>query len=327
MQRSKAIVSQALLILKSNLERSGDPLGLKKPYWTQWADGCRLPNAGRTVLMTGRMYQMLPYVVQATAMVDKMKPFLPLLSVNVLRKLAEMGNRVAGETVFRLTARGARRIETKGTTALRGIVRSLRQTGQDPAFLCEREPYSGVLLHDLGLASDVISHVRNVYDQIRRNGVRRIITVDPHTTFMMKTVYPKLVPGFDLEVKHYLEILSSRHEPLAVRAGRQVPDQLVIHDSCVMTRDLGIVTAARRVADRLGIELFEPENTGENTACCGGPVEYAFGDLSGKISSIRMRELAGVCPNILVMCPICMINLMKHEQDLGAKVWDFGELL
>ena len=82
MQSSKALVSQALLTLKSNLERSGDPLGLKKPYWTDWAGGCRLPKTGKTVLLTARMYQMLPYVVQATTMVQKIKPLLPLLSIN-----------------------------------------------------------------------------------------------------------------------------------------------------------------------------------------------------------------------------------------------------
>jgi Fe-S oxidoreductase len=56
-------------------------------------------------------------------------------------------------------------------------------------------------------------------------------------------------------------------------------------------------------------------------------VEYAFADLSEKISGIRIQELANVCKNILVMCPICLINLSKYEQELGIKVWDVGELL
>lgn len=327
MQRSKALVSQALLTLKSNIERSGDPLGLKKPYWTDWTGECQMPKNGQTVLLTARMYQMLPYVVQATTMAHKVKPLLPLLSINVFRQLAEMGSRLAGETVFRLTAKRAKHIKEKGAAALQGIVHALRQTGRNPAFLHEKEPYSGVLLHDLGLTADVVPHALKVCQQLREAGGRQVITVDPHTTFMMKTIYPEMVSQYNLQVKHYLEVLSNGPEPLDGRKKSALPRKLVIHDSCVMTRDLGIVAAARRVADKLGIELLEPENTGENTACCGGPVEYAFGDLSGKISLIRMRELAGVCPDILVMCPICMINLMKHEQNLGVKVWDMGELL
>jgi len=56
-------------------------------------------------------------------------------------------------------------------------------------------------------------------------------------------------------------------------------------------------------------------------------VEYAFADLSEKISGIRIQELASFCKNIIVTCPICLINLSKYEQELGIKVWDVGELL
>jgi len=81
------------------------------------------------------------------------------------------------------------------------------------------------------------------------------------------------------------------------------------------------------VLERLGIEVVEPENAGRNTACCGGPVEYAFADLSRSISCIRARELADRGRDVLVACPICLVNLMKHERDLGIRVWDMGEIL
>ncbi|MBN2032563.1 MAG: (Fe-S)-binding protein, partial [Deltaproteobacteria bacterium] len=74
-------------------------------------------------------------------------------------------------------------------------------------------------------------------------------------------------------------------------------------------------------------EVVEPENTGINTACCGGPVEYAYRDLSSSISFIRGGELSRFCRDVLVTCPICMINLMKHEKELGIRVWDMGEIM
>jgi len=77
----------------------------------------------------------------------------------------------------------------------------------------------------------------------------------------------------------------------------------------------------------MGIKLFEPENSGLDTACCGGPVEYAFPDLSSQISSLRMKELKNVNSNVLVTCPICLINLCKYERKSGVKVWDMGEIL
>ena len=106
-----------------------------------------------------------------------------------------------------------------------------------------------------------------------------------------------------------------------------IPTAYVVHDPCVMTRDLGIVDEARKVLKALGLQQLEPENTKMDTACCGGPVEYAFAELSHKISHLRIEELSGISRNILVSCPICLINLSKYEQELGIRVWDMGELL
>ena len=41
---------------------------------------------------------------------------------------------------------------------------------------------------------------------------------------------------------------------------KNLPKQFVLHDSCVMTRDLGIVEEARNIAESMGIRLLEPEN-------------------------------------------------------------------
>jgi Fe-S oxidoreductase len=128
-------------------------------------------------------------------------------------------------------------------------------------------------------------------------------------------------------VHHYLEALAVSDAPLRKLRAGGVPKKIVLHDSCVMTRDLEVIKPARAVLARLGIEVVEPENTGINTACCGGPVEYAYQDLSRSISLIRAGELSGFCRDVLVACPICLINLMKHEQELGIRVWDMGEIM
>ena len=108
MQRSKSLISQALSTLKGNMERTGDPLGFRHTYWTEWTNGLGLPKGGKTVLLTGRMYQMLPYVIQTTDMVASIKPFL---AIKGFGKALSMGNRLAGETVIRLKATGAKEIK------------------------------------------------------------------------------------------------------------------------------------------------------------------------------------------------------------------------
>jgi Fe-S oxidoreductase len=244
-----------------------------------------------------------------------------------MNKLLDAGNRLAGERIIRLKAEGEKEIREKGEKVLKGIVAGLRAVGQKPAYLYESEPYSGVLLYDLGLEEDIAPHINRVYELFKERGIEEVITVDPHTTFMLKEIYPKYIQDYDIHISHYLEYLQEQPAYLKETAFNYLPQQFVLHDSCVMTRDLGIIEEARKTAENMGIELLEPENSRLDTACCGGPVEYAFPDLSSQISSLRMKELEGVNRNVLVTCPICLINLCKYERESGVKVWDMGEIL
>ena len=327
MQNSKVLISQALNTIRGNLERTGDPLGLKRTYWTQWADGLQLPANGSALLFTARMYQMLPYVVRTTELVAAAKPLLPLLSVKFIAKLTEFAGAMAGDPIIRRGARREGEIRNRTESALKGIVGALRKAAVQPAYLYDKEPYSGVLLYDLGLEEAVAPIARKVYRSIQSIGSRTVLTVDPHTTFMLRQVYPQYIAGFNLNVRHYLEVLATARTLFSESRPDGIPEKMVLHDSCLMTRDLGVVEPVRTVLSRMGVDVIEPENTGINTACCGGPVEYAYADLSRSISCIRAKELAGVCRDVLVACPICLINLMKHEKDLGIRVWDMGELL
>ena len=327
MRNSKVLISQALNTIRGNLERTGDPLGLKKVYWTTWADGLQLPAHGSPLLYTARMYQMLPYVVQTTELAAAAQPLVPMLSVKVLAKMAEFAGAMAGDPIIRLGARREGEIQKRTESALNGVVGALRRAGVNPAYLYDKEPYSGVLLYDLGLEEAVAPIARDVYRTLRSVGSQTVLTVDPHTTFMLRQIYPQYLSGFNLNVRHYLEVLADARFSFPDRTPNGVPKKIVLHDSCVMTRDLGIVQPARTVLARMGIEVAEPESCGIDTACCGGPVEYAYAELSRSISCIRAKELADVCRDVLVACPICLINLMKHEKELGIRVWDMGELL
>jgi len=199
--------------------------------------------------------------------------------------------------------------------------------GQRPAYLYEDEPYSGVLLYDLGLDEYIEDHIKKAYSLFKSYKVKKIIGVDPHTVFMLKEIYPNYIDNYDIEVQHYLEILSENNETLRKMCKKSLDKEFVIHDSCYLTRELGIIEQVRGISSSLGITIIEPENTKLDTACCGGPIEYAFRDLTEKVSETRIQELSSISKNVIVECPICLINLRKYEKEMGIKVWDMGELL
>jgi Fe-S oxidoreductase len=324
MRRSRKFISEVLTTLKDNVQRTGDPLGMKGVYWTEWVKGLHLPREGDSVLLTARMYQMLPYIKEVTKIISSAKP---LLSRRGLGAVVNMGNRFMGDKVIRFRALGSGKVRTKGTNALRGIASALSAVGTMPAYLYEHEPYSGVLLYDLGLDEYIEEHVKKVYRLLKEHTVEKVVGVDPHTTFMLREVYPRYIEDFTIEVKHYLEILSENVKALKKASKKSLEGEYVIHDSCYLTRELGVVEQVRKVSEGIGATVVEPENAKLDTACCGGPIEYAFRDLTERVSRTRIEELSAISRDIIVVCPICLINLQKYEKELGINVWDIGELL
>ncbi|MBA7634270.1 Lactate utilization protein A [subsurface metagenome] len=323
MKKFKAVMSQELSILSDNIQRTGDPLGMRAMYWTEWAKGLGLPRAGETVVFTGRMYQMLPYVSSLASLLGSAQRVLQ--EGRTIGNIISVGNRLLGDQIIRLRANKEQKF--KSTAVLRGIVKALSVTGCKPAYLYDDEPYSGALLYDLGLDGFLREHVNKVYSTLERHGVRQVICVDPHTLFMLREVYPKYINDYKLEIKHYIDVLLENVDELREIQKGNIGGGFVIHDSCFMARSLGIVEQPRKLLRSLGVKTLEPENTKLNTSCCGGPIEYAYPRLSALVSRERAEELARVSKNILVQCPFCLLNLGKYQQELGIKVLDLGEFI
>ena len=51
--------------------------------------------------------------------------------------------------------------------------------------------YSGILLYDLGDQRGFVRHARWLADRLQKAGVTKLITVDPHTTYALKELFPK----------------------------------------------------------------------------------------------------------------------------------------
>ena len=324
MIRSEALISQLLPTLGDNIRRTGDPLGIKTDYWSNWAKELKLPKEGETLLFTARMYQMLPYIEQTTKLLTSTRG---LLSSKVLGDIARKGSSIVGEKAITWKADKKGKVSSKGDKALGGIVKALMAIGCKPAYLYEDEPYSGALLYDLGLDQFLPEHISRVYKLFKDRGIKEVIGVDPHTVFMLKEVYPNYIDDYGLTVRHYLDTLAENVDELKKVRKRKLEGKYAFHDSCVMTRNLGIMEAPRKVLEHLGITTLEPEYNKINTACCGGPIEYAFPSLTERVCRIRMDQLTGVSEHITVTCPICLLNLSRFEQELGVKVSDIGELL
>ena len=297
--------------------RRGVPVPVDPRVIEEWAEGLGLPEEGRVLLFTGGLYQLMPYINATVRYLESLEGRRgSRLALKLARKLrlADLASAIArpdkGEVEY------SRRV-------LRGIVAMLRSAGVEVAYPRGVDAYSGVILYDMGLEEAFAEHARRVAEGIRRADPELIVTVDPHTTMVLREAYPRYVEGFDYEVKPYLQVLEE--------AGYKPPGGprgvWVIHDPCLYARGTGMVEEPRSLLTRAGVEWRDPKRARRMTYCCGGPLESISPKLSRRIASTRLRELTGVSKRILVMCPICLANLRRAAEGEDVVVEDISVVL
>jgi Fe-S oxidoreductase len=309
-------IDSTLGILGDNLRKRRSALPLSRRAVTAWARGLNLRRGGETVLYTGQMWQMVPAINAMSRQLGKYEDAKSAWLFGVARSMNKLVN------LTPLLARTKPAERRAYNERLRNIARLLRTAGVDFGYLYEKDLYVGTLAYDEGLDRGFTRHAAYVCSVLKESGVKRVITVDPHTTNILRTVYPKLVPGFDLKVQSYLEVLAEHPPPRLKDLDRTA----TIHDSCVYARSEGVVEQPRKLLAAGGVTLSEPELSGRLTFCCGGPLETLFPGKSAEIARRRVDQLRAVNPQIVTACPLCLANLTRVAPP-GVKVRDISEYL
>jgi len=304
-------------ILVDNLLKRKSVLKLSSRTTTRWARGLKIPRGGKTILYTGHMYQLIPAI---SALAAKMAFFENSWITNFFG-LGRFTNKFINLAWF--MARTDSKETMQYNNILRNIALLLQAAEIDFGYLYEDEMYSGALVHDEGVDDAFKQHAQRVFEVFKRNGVKSVITVDPHTTNMLRSVYPKYVEGYNLKVKSYLEVLIDSN----VKAPQTLNLNITIHDSCVYARYEDIVNEPRQLLSKAGATIIEPEYAGKLTHCCGGPIESFFPGKAQIIANKRIEQLAAAGGKIVAMCPICLVNLKHAAKDKNIEVKDISEYL
>jgi Fe-S oxidoreductase len=289
-------------LMVDNLKKRKTVFPISAKNATGWAAELGLPRGGETVIYTGSMYQLLPYILAAVKNLERFED-------SFLGKFVFLGrffNKILNVSAF--MARPSRADVEAFGRIIRDIALLLRRAGVEFGYLYEDEMYTGALAYDLGADPQFSAHARRVYDMLKAHQVRSVITVDPHTTNMLRSVYPKVIDGYDLEVKSYLEVLAE-HPMQPVHSAR---GEITIHDSCVYARYEGVIEQPRELLERAGYAIKEPKNSRELTHCCGGPIESTFPKEAHRIGKKRAEQLVSANGDgVATMCPICLATLNK----------------
>jgi len=202
----------------------------------------------------------------------------------------------------------------KAGIVLKNIAYLLKKSRVSFCYRPDLDNYSGILLYDMGDQRSFIRHAQKVARKLQDAGIKKIITVDPHTAYALKELFPKYT-GISFDVKSYFEVLDFDSQ--------NCDFQVTMHDPCFFGRYLKQSNIPRKLLANMGISVSEIRNQGEFTSCCGGPAESISPSLSNEIMEKRVKELKEPGKQIIAMCPICLGNLKKS----GADVVDLSTLL
>jgi Fe-S oxidoreductase len=210
----------------------------------------------------------------------------------------------------------------------------LVKAGVSLGILGEKETCDGNEVRTLGEAGLFQLLAEQNIESFKKHGIKKIITLDPHSFNAFKNDYPDL--GGEFEVYHYTQILAQ-----LIRSGKidlkEYKAKVTYHDPCYLGRHNGEYKAPREILKAIpGLELIEMERNGENAFCCGGGGGNFFTDIlgGGEDSPNRIRTMealdtgAGI---IAVACPQCAKMLedgiKAEELDDKLKVMDLAEIV
>lgn len=290
-------------LLAANIKKTSNPFAIPAPLLNTWYKECDVDLYGEYLLFTGFMYQMVPYIEMVSNKLEKLedKPLAKHIDLGkfIPKFLSGVG----------LAALTPSRLKSEYNKILSAISKLLHQANVSFYYRPDLDLYSGILLYDLGDVEVFKQHALKVAQALDKAHVKKIITVDPHTTYALKVLYPKYT-GLQFEIKTYFELLAfSNNDQVQTSA-------ITIHDPCFYGRYLELSDVPRKILHTLGCEIDEVEENKQFTHCCGGPAESILPKLSAEIRERRMQQLDTKRKTIVTMCPICLANLRKTNNNV-----------
>jgi heterodisulfide reductase subunit B len=324
------LVPPGLTYLADNIISRQNILGVTGKQKARWARGLDLPAKAETIFFAGCGYQFSPQLEALMSLIRNIDKSvigaeMPMRFARFQKKLGLNLPAVYGNVLARS---GQAKVKP-----LEAAIKVLRRLGIEPGYLAADEPCCGAPLHHAGLQTRFAENARRAYQMLKSAGTKKVIGIVPYCTHALQKLFPLYVKGFNLEIRHFLEVVAAKLPSLKLRFPRKV--RAAYHDPCQLVRFLQLIDEPRRILNAIeGIELVETAWTkGEWATCCGGGggFETVFPELSQVLAVNRAKELLETKPDIIVThCPGCVMQLKEGLRQLkinNVEVLDLVEVI
>ena len=170
-------------------------------------------------------------------------------------------------------------------------------------------------------------------DEFEKNGVTKIVTIDPHAYNIFKNEYQDF--GWNGEVLHHTELLYDLIQQGRLTMDYRVDETIVFHDSCYLGRYNDVYDPPREILKGIpGVKLVEMARNREEGMCCGagGCLMWMEEHVGNRINVARTEQALATQASVISSgCPYCLTMLSdgtkakEVEETVGT--YDIAELL
>src|SRR5690625_3148526 len=236
------------------------------------------------------------------------------------------------EYLFWVSSMGA--YDNRSQKIALAFAKLMNQAGVKFAILGNKEANSGDTARRIGNEFLFQEIAEKNIKEFEKNGVTKIVTIDPHAYNIFKNEYPDF--GYEAEeVPHHTQMLYDLVMKGKLQPKGRIEHRLTYHDSCYLGRYNNVYDPPREILKAIpGLELVEMVRTKENGMCCGagGGLMWSEEDTGTRINVARTEQALEVEPTMISSaCPFCLTMLSDGtkakdvDQDIGTM--DVAEIL
>jgi len=169
---------------------------------------------------------------------------------------------------------------------------------------------------------------RQLLAELKKTGVKSVITFCPECEDMLGHIYPSIIDGFDISTRSVTDYLWEEHQGGRLPFTQPLSDKVTFHDSCAW-RKLGprIFESPRRLLRAMGAEVVEMKHNREKTMCCGAPLIGRNSQMAAGIAEKRARETRDAGAKVVAVgCAGCF-SLSGAATKQGLETYHLLELV
>ncbi|WP_404455937.1 (Fe-S)-binding protein [Virgibacillus necropolis] len=235
------------------------------------------------------------------------------------------------EYLFWVSSMGA--YDNRSQKIALAFAKLMNQAGISFAIMGNKEANSGDTARRIGNEFLFQEIAEKNIKEFEKNGVTKIVTIDPHAYNIFKNEYPDF--GYEAEVHHHTQMLYDLVMNGKLSPQGEINERLTYHDSCYLGRYNGVYDPPREILKSIpGLELVEMDRNRENGMCCGagGGLMWSEETTGNRINVSRTEQAMKVEPTMISSaCPYCLTMLSdgtkakEVEEDISTM--DVAEIL